>query len=60
MIIAGKSELVALDIEDGGMLWSQPLPSAPVAWGLAVDRNGRVIVALEDGKVLCFGRDSRV
>ena len=28
----------------------------PVRWGVAVDAAGRVVVALEDGRILCFGR----
>ncbi|MCJ7675504.1 MAG: PQQ-binding-like beta-propeller repeat protein [Sedimentisphaerales bacterium] len=55
VLVAAKSQIVALNIEDGSVLWSQPVPAAPVPWGLAVDRDGRVIVTLEDGKILCFG-----
>jgi len=36
-------------------LWAQRLPAVPVRWGIAVDRQGRVIVVLKDGRVLCFG-----
>ena len=56
VVIAKKSEIVALHSEDGEVLWSHALPSAPTKWGLAIDRDGRVVVTLEDGKVLCFGR----
>lgn len=56
VVIANKTEIVALGLKDGQALWSQPLPSPPVPWGLAVDREGRIIVTLEDGQVLCFGR----
>jgi outer membrane protein assembly factor BamB len=56
-VLAGKkSEIVALNPENGKILWSQPVSSAPVPWGLCVDRDGRVIVTLEDGQVLCFGQ----
>ena len=60
VVVAGKSEVVTLNLEDGKVLWSQPLPSPAVTWGVAVDRDGRVIVTLEDGQVLCFGRNGRV
>lgn len=50
-----KPEIVVLNLQDGGILWSQPVPSPPVPWGLAVDRDGRIVVTLEDGRVLCFG-----
>lgn len=46
--------LAAVRIEDGQVLWSQSLPGMPVRWGVAVDRRGRVLVSLEDGRVLCF------
>jgi outer membrane protein assembly factor BamB len=55
VVVANKSEIVALNLTDGRVLWSQALPSAPVNWGLAVDRKGRIIVTLENGQILCFG-----
>jgi outer membrane protein assembly factor BamB len=35
--------------------WHRPLPAPPVRWGVAVDGEGRVVVALKDGRVVCFG-----
>jgi outer membrane protein assembly factor BamB len=58
VVVAKKSEVVALNLKDGGILWSENLPSAPVSWGLAIDRDGRVIVTLEDGQILCFGQNN--
>jgi len=55
VVVAKEKEVVALTLEEGKVLWSQPIPLPTVAWGLAVDRYGRVIVVLEDGRVLCFG-----
>ncbi len=55
VVVAKKSEIVALNLKDGSVLWSEALPSAPVSWGLAVDLDGRVIVTLEDGQIQCFG-----
>jgi outer membrane protein assembly factor BamB len=55
VVIANRTEIVALDFKNGEVLWSQPVPSPPVPWGLAVDRNGNVVVSLENGQVLCFG-----
>jgi len=60
VVVAGKSQVVALKLEDGKVLWSQSLPSPAVTWGMAVDRDGRVIVTLEDGQILCFGQNGRV
>ncbi len=56
VVVAEKSEIVALNLKDGSILWSESVPSAPVSWGLAVDRNGRTVVTLEDGQILCFGQ----
>jgi len=55
VVVACKSEIVALDVQDGKVLWSEGVPAAPVPWGLAVDRHGRAVVTLEDGQVLCLG-----
>jgi len=48
-------EVVAMDVETGKGLWKQQLPGGPVPWGIAVDRDGRVIVTCRDGSVLCYG-----
>ena len=56
VVVACKSEIIALDLQDGKVLWSEGVPAAPVPWGLAIDRNGRAIVTLEDGQILCFGQ----
>jgi len=46
--------MVSLSVSDGHTLWTQPLPAVPASWGLALDSAGRIVVALEDGRVLCF------
>jgi outer membrane protein assembly factor BamB len=46
--------VAAYDLETGRTLWSGDLPAAPSSWGLAVDREGRAVVALRDGRVVCF------
>ena len=59
---AGKREaspeetygLAALENKTGKVLWRHSLPAGPVRWGVAVDRSGRVVVSLRDGRVLCF------
>ncbi len=55
LIVARPSEIVAYNLQDGKPLWAHTLPGTPVPWGLALDRGGRVIVALEGGQVVCFG-----
>ncbi|HUU92860.1 MAG TPA: PQQ-binding-like beta-propeller repeat protein [Phycisphaerae bacterium] len=39
----------------GKELWTQPLPAETVRWGIAVDREGRVVATLRDGRVVCYG-----
>jgi len=60
VIVANRTEVVALDLKDGKVLWSQPVSSPPVPWGLAVDRNGNVVVSLKNGQVMCFGSSRQV
>jgi outer membrane protein assembly factor BamB len=47
--------ITAQDLRSGRPLWTQPLPAEPVRWAIAVDAQGRVLVALRNGRVLCFG-----
>jgi outer membrane protein assembly factor BamB len=56
VLVATTNQVVAFDTTDGARRWAQSLPASPVPWGLAVDRDGRVLVALENGQVLAFGR----
>lgn len=46
--------LTALNLKDGSALWSHRLPAAPVPWGLAIDAQARIILTLEDGRILAF------
>jgi hypothetical protein len=39
---------------DGRSLWTAPLPSPPVRWGVALTRN-QCVVTLPDGLVVCLG-----
>jgi outer membrane protein assembly factor BamB len=41
---------------DGAKAWTVDLPEQPAMNRLALDRDGRVLVALCDGSVLCLGR----
>jgi ABC-type uncharacterized transport system permease subunit len=60
VLIATTNQLVALNPADGSRLSTQPLPAPPVNWGLAIDRHGQVLVTLENGQVLAFGRAATV
>jgi hypothetical protein len=57
VVLARESGIAAVDLVDGKSLWTHPLPNKPVRWGLAIDRDGRCIVSLEDGRVLGFGAE---
>jgi outer membrane protein assembly factor BamB len=46
--------LAALDPKDGKLLWKRALPATPVMFGVAIDRDGRILVSLQDGRVACF------
>jgi outer membrane protein assembly factor BamB len=46
--------VAALATDDGRVLWSQPLPAVPRTWGIALDAAGRVVVAMQDGRVMCL------
>lgn len=51
---AAQAQLVALNAVDGRVLWSHALPALPVPWGICVDRDGQIVVTLDDGSTLCF------
>lgn len=48
------NHIEAIDINNGKKLWSQELISPPLPWGLIVNRDGRIIVTLKDGQIMCF------
>lgn len=54
VIVATPGELAAYDTTDRRLLWKHSLPANAVPWGLAVNRDGRVVAALEGGRVVCF------
>ena len=55
VVIVTDKEVIALSLKDGSRLWKHTLPAPPVPWGIAVNRDGKVIVTLEGGRVVCFG-----
>ena len=50
----GKSVLAALKLADGSDLWQHPLEAQAARDGIAVDHQGRILVSLADGRVLCL------
>ncbi len=59
LLAAGQEEsrsfFGAVRLQDGAPLWREELPARPVRAGLAPDSEGRILVSLTDGKVLCYG-----
>ncbi len=55
VVYAGGTDITALNFEEGEILLEHALAATPVPWGLAVDRDGCAIVALNNGQILCFG-----
>ncbi|MBM4035976.1 MAG: hypothetical protein FJ291_29930 [Planctomycetes bacterium] len=53
---AGPSKLTAFRRTDGSKAWAVDLPEQPAMNRLALDRDGRVLVTLCDGSVVCVGR----
>jgi outer membrane protein assembly factor BamB len=50
----GTAFLEARVTATGKRLWSHKLPALPVKGGTAIDSQGRIYVALENGQLLCF------
>jgi outer membrane protein assembly factor BamB len=54
VVVATDTDVMAFDLADGKPRWTQPLPAPPLPWGVALNRDGRVVVSLENGDVVCF------
>ena len=52
--------VVAVSRKDGEVFWEQRLPYRPLAGGLLIDRGGQVVVVLEDGKLICVGKEKGI
>ena len=53
----GSGQLTAWDRGDGKQLWQINLPSVPLRDRVAVTAEGRVVVGLRDGSILCVSTD---
>ena len=47
--------LTALNVNNGKSRWQRQLSGQPLPGGLLVDQGGQVVVAMLDGRLLCFG-----
>jgi len=53
--LAPRWRICLLDRDKGNVRWDHQLPGAVRPDGLAIDRDGRVLVTLADGSLHCFG-----
>ncbi len=54
--VAGSEFAAAYSKADGKILWKVDLPAKPRLGALAIDRDGRVLIVLRDGSILCLGQ----
>ncbi len=57
-LLASTWKAGLLSKDNGTLLWSDTLPAEPLRNGLCVDRSGNIMVALRDGRLVCFGSGS--
>ena len=48
------SSLMAIQIADGKTIWRKELPAPVVKGGIAIDSQARIVLALENGQVVCL------
>ena len=48
-------QLSAVSLADGKPIWQTHLPSEPVTNAMSVDREGRILLGLRNGDVVCYG-----
>ena len=53
--LTGK--LRSFDRENGKKLWELALPARPLHDGIAVAEDGRIVVALMNGSIVCIGAE---
>jgi len=51
----GPCFVAASSKSDGKVVWKIELPAEPALGGLAIDRDGKVLVSLQDGSIVCVG-----
>lgn len=55
VVLAEETELIVLDLASGKILWTAPLEYPPVQHGIAVCRDGTILLTLEDNSIRSFG-----
>jgi hypothetical protein len=56
-LVAARWKVGLFSKQNGTLLWSDSLPVEPLRNGLCIDRSGNIVVALRDGRLVCFGTD---
>lgn len=51
----GTGGIAVVSPKDGTVIWKRELPGLPSMFGVAIDAQGRILVALQDGRVICLG-----
>ena len=46
--------IAIIDLKTGKDIWTEKLPAQPIKGGAAIDKSGRILVSLIDGRVVCF------
>ena len=49
-----QGQIAACSLQDGTELWNETLPALPIWWAAALDAEGRILVSLQDGSVVCI------
>ena len=55
---SGGGGILMIDVSNGKIVWEEKFEAAVVPWGIAVSRNGSIILSLADNRVLCFDAGS--
>ena len=53
----GMHGVEVINLKNGARIegYQSQLVSPPLPWGMAVDKEGKIIVALKDGQIICYG-----
>jgi outer membrane protein assembly factor BamB len=54
-LLASTWKIGLFNKQTGALLWSEALPVEPLRNGLCIDHSGNILVALRDGRVVCYG-----
>ncbi|MBF0431114.1 MAG: PQQ-binding-like beta-propeller repeat protein [Fibrobacteria bacterium] len=60
VVVHEDFQLHSLNLASGATKFKTTLSAKPEKWGLAIDRDGRMFISLEDGRLICYGTDPQV